>query len=54
VEQKEMKPSPKRLKALIADEKQASKSYRKMGYPQIAKDESRHRKLLEKELRKKK
>jgi hypothetical protein len=52
VEQKEMKPTPKRLKALIKDEQQASNAYRKMGLPQIAKDESRHRRILQKELKK--
>lgn len=42
--------SDKRLKAQIRDERKSSAWYRKKGFPQIAKDETRHRKILEKEL----
>jgi hypothetical protein len=40
-----MKPSEKRIKYLIKDEKKASKEYRKYGY------ESKHRRFLEKKLK---
>jgi hypothetical protein len=43
------KPSLKRLNYLIKDEKKAAKQYRKDGFPQLAKDESRHARFLTKE-----
>jgi rubrerythrin len=45
-----MKLTEKKLKFLIKDEKKASKMYRKLGLPKIAKDEVKHRKLLSKKL----
>ena len=47
-----MKPSRKKLKYFIADEKKASKEYRKYGLTGLAKDESRHRRYLKKKLSK--
>ena len=47
-----MKLTKKKLKYLIADEKKASKEYRKLGLPNIARDESRHRRILLKKLNK--
>lgn len=46
-----MKLTEKKLKCLIKDEKKAAKEYRKLGLPQIARDESKHRRLLQKKLR---
>jgi hypothetical protein len=50
-EGKKVKMSRKKLKEQIQDEKRSSKMYRKAGYPQIAKDETRHRKILERDLK---
>ncbi len=47
-----MKPSVKKLKYFIKDEKQASKEYRKYGLPNLAKDEAKHRRYLNKMLKK--
>lgn len=46
------KPTRKWLKEQIKDEKKSSKMYRKYGFPQIAKDERKHMKILKKKLRK--
>jgi rubrerythrin len=45
------KLSVKKLKYLIKDEKDASKMYIKYGLPQIARDERKHRKILNKILK---
>jgi rubrerythrin len=47
-----MKPTKKWLKEQIKDERQASKMYIKHGFPKIAKDERKHRRILERKLRK--
>jgi len=47
-----MKPSKKRLRVLIREEKQASKMYRKYGYKKLAKDESSHKRYLQRQLKK--
>ena len=41
-----MRLSKSKLKYFIADEKQAAKQYRKYGLPNLARDESKHRKFL--------
>jgi len=46
-----MKISKHRLKYLIKDEKKSAREYRKYGFHNLAKDESRHRKFLLKKLR---
>ena len=48
-----MKPSEKKLKYLIKDEKQASKMYVKYGLPNIARDERKHRRILMRMLKQK-
>ncbi len=45
---KQTKPTKKRLKFLIADEKKASKEYKRYGYTKLSKDEASHRKFLKK------
>lgn len=47
-----MKPNCKKYKALIIDEKQASKEYRKYRFMGLSKDESRHKRFLEKKYKK--
>lgn len=42
----------KKLIYLIKDEKKASKEYRKIGFPNLAKDESKHKKFLLNKLKK--
>lgn len=46
-----MKLTKKKLKYLILDEKKAAKEYRKLGFPNLAKDESKHRRFLLKKLK---
>jgi rubrerythrin len=46
-----MKPSKKKLKYFIKDEKQASKTYIKYGFPNLAKDERKHKRFLQKKLK---
>jgi hypothetical protein len=46
-----VKATEKWLKEQIADEKRSSKMYREKGHPEIAKDETKHKKILEKQLR---
>jgi hypothetical protein len=46
------KLSLKRLKYLIADEKKASKEYKKYGFMGLSRDEARHRKFLLRRLKK--
>lgn len=41
-----MKLTKHKLRYFIADEKKAAKDYRKYGLPNLAKDESKHRKFL--------
>jgi hypothetical protein len=41
------------IKKQIQDEKRSSRMYREKGFPQIAKDETRHKRILEKALKKK-
>jgi len=41
----------KKLRYLINDERKASKEYRKLGFPNLAKDESKHRRFLVKKLK---
>jgi hypothetical protein len=43
--------SKKKLKYFIKDEKKAAKEYRKYGFPCLAKDESKHRRFLQKKLK---
>lgn len=47
-----MKISEKKLKYFIADEKKAVKEYKKYGFPNLAKDEAKHRRFLLKKLKK--
>jgi hypothetical protein len=47
------KPTQKRIKYLIRDERKAAKEYRRYGFKSLAKDESRHRRFLMKKLKKK-
>ena len=47
-----MKPTQKTLKKLITEEKQASRMYRKYNLPGIAKQETKHSKILGKLLKK--
>jgi rubrerythrin len=47
-----MKATKHWLKEQIKDEKMASKMYRKHGFPQIAKDERKHMRILKKRLKK--
>lgn len=42
--------TPRKLKALIKDERMASREYRRLGLPSLAKDEARHRAFLTKKL----
>jgi hypothetical protein len=46
-----MKPSCKKLKEMIKDEKKASKEYHKYGFHNLAKDESRHKRFLSKKMK---
>lgn len=46
------KISEKKIKALIKDERMAAKEYRKYNLPQIARDESKHRRILIRMLKK--
>jgi hypothetical protein len=48
-----MKLTKAKLKYLIADERKASREYRKLGLPNLAKDESKHRRFLLKKLKRK-
>jgi len=48
-----MKLTKHKLKYLIADERAAAKEYRKLGFPNLARDEARHRKFLLRKLKKK-
>jgi hypothetical protein len=41
-----MRLTKHKLRYLIADEKKAAKEYRKLGLPNLAKDESKHRRFL--------
>jgi len=46
-----MKKATKRwLRAMIKDERKASKTYKQYGFPKLAKDESHHRHVLQKAL----
>jgi hypothetical protein len=47
-----MKPTCKKLREFIKDEKDGSKLYIKYGFPKLAKDESRHRRFLLKKMKK--
>lgn len=46
--------SKKKLAYFISDEKKAAKEYRKVGFPNLAKDESKHRRFLIKKLKEQK
>ena len=46
------KPTCKKLRALIKDEKKASKEYKSYGYKGLSKDEARHAKFLKNKLKK--
>jgi hypothetical protein len=46
------KMSEKKLKYFIKDEKHAAKEYRKYGLPHLARDESKHRRILMRRLKK--
>lgn len=41
-----MKLTKRKLKYLIKDERKASKEYKKLGLPNLAKDETKHLKFL--------
>lgn len=41
----------KKLQYLIKDEKKAVKEYRKLGLPSIARDEAKHRRILQRRLK---
>lgn len=41
-----MKPSCKKLREFIKDEKDGAKSYRKYNLPKLSKDELRHSRIL--------
>lgn len=47
-----MKASCKKLKKMIRDEVKGSKEYRKYAFPNLAKDESKHSRILKRKLRK--
>jgi rubrerythrin len=46
-----LKATESYLKKQITDEKKSAKDYRKRGFPQIAKQETKHRKILEAKLK---
>jgi hypothetical protein len=46
-----MKMSKEKAKELIREERASAKMYRRYGLPTIAKDESRHRRILERRLK---
>lgn len=46
-----MKITKKKLKYLIKDERKAAKEYRKYGFYNLAKDESKHRRILKRKLK---
>jgi hypothetical protein len=48
-----MRLTNKKIKYFIADEKKASKEYRKYGLPNLARDEAKHRRFLIKKLKRK-
>ena len=41
----------KKLRYLIQDEKKAAKEYRRLGFPNLAKDEAKHKRFLMKKLK---
>jgi hypothetical protein len=45
------KPTKRWLKAMIKDERMAHKTYNQYGFPQLAADEARHKKTLQKVLK---
>jgi rubrerythrin len=45
-------PTKRWLKAMIRDEKEASKIYKQYGFPSLAKDEARHKRVLTAKLKK--
>lgn len=47
-----MKPTKKWIKEQMADEKKSARMYRKRGFHNIAKDESKHLRILRKALKK--
>jgi hypothetical protein len=49
-----MKMSVSKLKKQIADEKRSAKMYRHYGYKEIAKQETAHRRRLERDLKRRK
>ena len=46
-----IKPTKKQLKYFIEDEKKAVIEYNKYGFPNLAKDEAKHKKFLMKKLK---
>jgi rubrerythrin len=46
-----MKYTKDKLKKLITEEKKTSKEYRQHGFPQLARQESRHARVFEKKLK---
>lgn len=46
-----MKLTPKRARYLIKDEAKATKEYHALGLHSLAKDEARHRRVLQKKLK---
>lgn len=47
-----MKANCKKIKEFIKDESLGSKEYVKYGFPQLAKDERKHKRFLTKQLKK--
>lgn len=47
-----VKPSKKKVKYLIKDEKKAAKEYHRYGFHNLEKDERKHKKYLQKKLKK--
>jgi len=47
-----MKPTCKKLRELLSDEKQATKEYRSYKFKKLYKDEHSHAKFIHKELKK--
>ena len=46
------RPSKRKLRALVKEEKSASKEYKKYGYNRLSRDELRHSKFLKKQIKK--
>lgn len=49
--EEKMKPSCKKLREMIKDEKKGSMEYRKYNLPNLARDESKHSRILKNKLK---